>query len=482
MASFRRLTLRVLPLLAACGFATPASAQSWAESWFDNVTYTSPGSFEDQTRGYITAGGMSGRVDVHNDYLMSVTLPKIRAGCGGIDMFLGGMSFLDPDYLVQKLESILQAAPAVAFQYLLETLDEKMGNIISKMEAATNFLNSIQVNDCRLANRMVQIAKGDDNMSGIMEEMTGYKSVREGFSKSYQQSREKIQANQGNPTEDLKDALENCPAEVTEIFRTGSLLAHAAARVGASEWAGVMRARVPLRGIFELAVDDELLERSPLDRIKSQKHQKREPDPFDREETEQILAYMRDHYDEQVWNWYEFAFGTGMRPSEQIVVQWRDVDWKRQTIRIERARVRAVEKSTKTRTVRDIDLTPRMMAVLQRQKAHSFMRGLDSPIFINPVTNTPWPDVQDQRKLYFHPTLRALGIRSRDAYQTRHTYATTALMGGVNPAYISRQLGHRSAAMLFRHYSKWIDHGDFGREAAKLNQIYGDAGPSKAAF
>src|SRR3546814_2536846 len=81
-------------------------------------------------------------------------------------------------------------------------------------------------------------------MSGIMEEMTGYKSVREGFSKSYQQSREKIQANQGNPTEDLKDALENCPAEVTEIFKTGSLLAHAAARVGASEWAGVMRARV----------------------------------------------------------------------------------------------------------------------------------------------------------------------------------------------------------------------------------------------
>ncbi|MGD9665571.1 MAG: hypothetical protein AB7U34_10235 [Novosphingobium sp.] len=46
----------------------------------------------------------------------------------------------------------------------------------------------------------------------------------------------------------------------------------------------------------------------------------------------------------------------------------------------------------------------------------------------------------------------------------------------------SQKLGHRSAAMLFRHYSKWIDYGDFGREAAKLNQIYGDAGPSKAAI
>jgi conjugative transfer pilus assembly protein TraH len=231
-------------VVASCGHAVPAHAQSWAESWFDNVTYTSPGSFEDQTRGYVTAGGMSGRVDVHDDYLMSLTLPKVKAGCGGIDMFLGGMSFLDPEYLVEKLETILQAAPAVAFQYLLETLDEKMGNIISKMEAATNYLNSIQVNDCRLANRMVQIAKGDDNMSGILEEMTGYKSIREGYANSWQQSREKIQANKGNPTEDLKDALENCPAEVTEIFRTGSLLAHAAARVGASDWAGVMRARV----------------------------------------------------------------------------------------------------------------------------------------------------------------------------------------------------------------------------------------------
>jgi conjugative transfer pilus assembly protein TraH len=244
-ALFRRFAAFLTLCAASCGMTpAPAQAQSWAEHWFDNVTYTSPGSFEDQTRGYVTAGGMSGRIDVHNDYLMSLTLPKVKAGCGGIDMFLGGMSFLDPDYLVEKLETILQAAPAVAFQYLLETLDEKMGNIISKMEAATNYLNSIQVNDCRLANRMVQIAKGDDNMSGIIEEMTGYKSVKEGYAKSYQQSREKIQSNGNNPTEDLRDALANCPAEVTEIFRTGSLISHAANRVGAADWAAVMRARV----------------------------------------------------------------------------------------------------------------------------------------------------------------------------------------------------------------------------------------------
>lgn len=238
---------------------------------------------------------------------------------------------------------------------------------------------------------------------------------------------------------------------------------------------------IPLRGIFEAAVDDGIIDRSPLERIRNLSHQAPMPDPFDRDEMERILAYLRDHFAEQVWNWYEFAFGTGMRPSEQIVVQWSDIDWKRRTIRVQRARVRHVLKSTKTRSARDVDLTSRMIAVLQRQKAHSFMRGADTPIFINPVTNTPWPDVQDQRKLYFHPALRALGIRSRDAYQTRHTYATTALMAGVNPAYISRQLGHRSAAMLFKHYSKWIDGADGGREAAKLEVLYGGTKNSSEA-
>lgn len=229
---------------AASWHGSAQAAGGWAENWFDTATYTSPSSFSDQQRGYVTAGGMSGRINVTNDYLATVSLPKINAGCGGVDMFLGGMSFLDPDYLVQKLENILQAAPAVAFQYLLETLDEKMGNIISKMEAATNYLNSIQVNDCRLANRMVTIARGKEGMDGLLEEMTGDRSIKAGFDRHRQAAKERIQANKGNPTEDLKDRIDNCPAEVRDIFRTGSLLGRAASRVGAGAAAGVMRARV----------------------------------------------------------------------------------------------------------------------------------------------------------------------------------------------------------------------------------------------
>jgi len=142
-------------------------------------------------------------------------------------------------------------------------------------------------------------------------------------------------------------------------------------------------------------------------------------------------------------------------------------------VRIEHARVCAVLKGTKTSTVRDVDLTDRMMELLKRQKACTFMKGPHASIFENPSSRNPWSDVQGQRKLYFHPTLRRLRLRVRDAYQTRHTYATLALMAGVNPAYIARQLGHANTAMLFKHYLKWIDGADAGREKSKPNKVFG---------
>lgn len=229
---------------------------------------------------------------------------------------------------------------------------------------------------------------------------------------------------------------------------------------------------IPLRQVYQAALDDEILEKSPLANIKNLKHQGPLPDPFVPEEMELILAGLAQRHDERVWCWFAFAFFTGVRPSEQVAVRWSDVDWRSRTIRIQRALVRSEIKGTKTNSIRDVDLSDRAMGVLQRMKAHSFMRGADSPIFINPITNEPWADEKRQREVFFMPTLRAIGIRARPPYQTRHTFATIGLMGGVNPAYIARQLGHTSTAMLFKHYAKWIDGADKGRESAKMGVLF----------
>ncbi len=229
---------------------------------------------------------------------------------------------------------------------------------------------------------------------------------------------------------------------------------------------------IPLRSLFRAAIEDGLLDRSPMTPIPNLKTTDHLPDPFTREEMEAILDHLHANAPEQAWNWYEFAFGTGMRPSEQIALRWADVDWTGRSVRVQRAKVRAELKSTKTYQVRDVLLSDRMIAVLERQKVHSLGHGLDTPIFLNPITGRPWPDVQDQRKVYFQPALEALQIRKRNAYCTRATFATAALIGGVNPSYIARQLGHRNVGVTHKHYARWIDGSDSRREAKKVDRVF----------
>lgn len=236
---------------------------------------------------------------------------------------------------------------------------------------------------------------------------------------------------------------------------------------------------IPLRRVFMAAKSDRIIKELPTEEVHNLPHQSPKPDPFERGEMERIITFMKSHYHEQVWNYFEFAFNTGLRPSEQIAVRWGDVDWEQRKIKVERARVRFREKDTKTHTERMVDLNDRAMDALQRQHAHTFMKK--GAIFENPVSGAPWASEKVQRLKYFHPALLALKIRKRHAYQTRHTYATVRLMGGINPSYIAGQLGHKNTSMLFKHYARWLEGADKGAEAAKVNALFAQNLPTDVA-
>ena len=249
-------------------------------------------------------------------------------------------------------------------------------------------------------------------------------------------------------------------------------LTHAtvAAKVGGYPWKSAKLLNnylIPLRGVFALA-GRELKTENPMEGIENSKHQAVAPDPLSTAEMERILADLRERYDPRVHAYFEFAFLTGMRPEELIALQWGDVDWNHETVKVERARTAGEEKALKTYNARDVDLVARAVAALQAMKPWTLMGGQNAAIFQNPVTNRAWHDERSQRDHYWTPSLRRLGIRRRRAYQTRHTYAANALAAGVNPAYIARQMGHKNAKMLFSVYAKWIDGADRGREKAKL--------------
>ncbi|HWX01391.1 site-specific integrase [Collimonas sp.] len=246
-----------------------------------------------------------------------------------------------------------------------------------------------------------------------------------------------------------------------------------AAAVGGHPWPSAKLCNnylIPLRGTFILAGRDMRDVVNPIEGIENSKHQKTPPDPLTIVEMERILADMTERFDLQVAHYFIFAFLTGMRPEEIIAIRWDDIDWNNRTICVSRAKTfKGGLKDLKTSEVRDVDLVDRAMNMLQAQKRFTYMKRAE--IFENPVTGRPWHDERSQRDHYWKPCLKKLGIRARRAYQTRHTYATTALMAGVNPAYIARQLGHANAKMLFTVYAKWIDAADRGREKAKMEAV-----------
>lgn len=226
-----------------------------------------------------------------------------------------------------------------------------------------------------------------------------------------------------------------------------------------------------LREAMELAVLDKIIPSNPVASIPRAKHQKLPPDPFTQAEAEAICAYMAEHYPEPVWNFTEVRFFTGLRTGESFGLKWGNVDLPSAYMVVTESIVRGEEKdNTKTNVERTVRLNSRALEAIKRQAKHTRMAG--AHVFLDPRYGTPWTEERAYRRSYWTPALKALGIRYRKPYSTRHTYATIMLMQGMTPAFCARQLGH-SVEMFLRTYAKWLDGSQDALEMEKLEAALG---------
>jgi len=207
---------------------------------------------------------------------------------------------------------------------------------------------------------------------------------------------------------------------------------------------------IPLRGMMKDAHADCLIDQNPMERIHNRPVRSREPIPFTPDEQKKILAILPD----QVRNFIQFAFHTGLRTGELIGLQWSDIDWKRGFVCVRRSVVRKEETTTKTAAGdRDVMLFEPAIAALEDQK--QFTSGTKR-IFHNPKTGKPWTGPEQIRRRIWVPALKSLGIQYRELYQTRHTYASAMLTAGEPPVWIARQMGHTDPSIMFKKYARWI--------------------------
>ena len=204
----------------------------------------------------------------------------------------------------------------------------------------------------------------------------------------------------------------------------------------------------PLRMILNDAAERYEFE-SPYKNINNLKESKIEVTPFSLEEVHKILTTVREDFRP----YYTIRFFTGMRTSEIDGLQWKNIDLQRREIHIREALVNGVLGGTKTYgSDRTIQMSDRVYQAFLQQK--SLNNGKSDFVFCN-RDGGPL-DYRLVNKRVWHPILRFLGLKSRRAYQTRHTAATLWLSAGENPEWIARQLGHSTTEMLFRVYSRYI--------------------------
>jgi integrase len=142
-----------------------------------------------------------------------------------------------------------------------------------------------------------------------------------------------------------------------------------------------------------------------------------------------------------------FAAATGLRPSEWIPLEHRDLDRDARVVYVRRAFAHGRLQRTKTRrSTRAVPLQAIALEALDRLPTRR-----DTPLLF-PAPYAGHLDLHNFRRRAWRPAQRAAGIEPlRRPYDLRHTFATFALRAGISTFDLSRFMGS-SLTMIDRHY------------------------------
>ena len=236
---------------------------------------------------------------------------------------------------------------------------------------------------------------------------------------------------------------------------------------------------IVLRGIFKDAKADNVRNDSPVEAIDNLPLGDREdPDPFTQTEIATILSTPTKR--QQEIHMMGFAFWSGLRISELIALAWEDIDLKRGTVKVCRAKVGGRFKQTKTkRSTREVelitpalewlqaqrpyteDLAPRRLKVTSRDNKKTFDEEV-RVVFLNSNTMKPHRSDGTVRNCFWSTHLKKAKVRYRGPNNARHTFISQLLTAGIPKEWIIRQVGHTSTRMIDEHYGRWISEDATG--------------------
>lgn len=199
--------------------ATPAGAITMQEM-FDQVNAysntTRPGAYQAQTMNLYTGGSMFMRTPQRSFQLASATPPSWGAGCGGIDLFAGGFSFINKDQFVALLRNIGSNTLGYAFKLALSNMSPEISNVLTELQDAANKVNQLNINSCEAAQGIVNAAapeKWEKSQATLGKTFGAYKNIFTDFSDGWDKLSDPATRKQ------VRDQANNDPAAKAKVTR-----------------------------------------------------------------------------------------------------------------------------------------------------------------------------------------------------------------------------------------------------------------------
>ena len=181
------MRLKPLCLAFAMGLFSAGTANAGLQedmnTFFNDMRYasntTSAKSWQGQAARYVSGGSFYARTGNKNVQLVSVSLPSVNAGCGGIDVYLGAFSFINSDQIMAFVKQTMANSSGYFFDLALETT-------VPELKAAKDFLqnfaanmNRFNMSSCQAAKAMVDSVASlwGESQQNVCQSVGGQKNV-----------------------------------------------------------------------------------------------------------------------------------------------------------------------------------------------------------------------------------------------------------------------------------------------------------------
>ncbi|MDX8394620.1 MAG: conjugal transfer protein TraH [Mariprofundales bacterium] len=175
------IIIMLLPTIAQADINTDMNSYFNSMGGYSN--FTAPGAYSSQAGGHWTGGNVFVRTPVRNLQIASWSPMSITAGCGGIDAYLGGFSFINAAQFTAMLRSITANAQGYAFQLALQTFAPQIYATMNKVNEYMQQINNFSRNSCELAKGSVDGIAGKLWLSDEKECLES--AVRRGLATDY---------------------------------------------------------------------------------------------------------------------------------------------------------------------------------------------------------------------------------------------------------------------------------------------------------